>query len=189
MSFTTGPIDPSIYTATHTTDDLTHEEQRKGLIDLVNTTFESAGRNLKDFEDTYKSKLGDTHEINDLLLIRHFLLESLEEKNNYLRKHNKQYRMNFSYELLLQFANEDNEYIEENNLLNDDGSINETKLQSHLRSIEKILKTYYPSKKLYIKPEHVDGHLLSVFLSVFYFINLFYRSFMIIIYFSKSHDN
>ena len=89
MSFTTGLIDPSIYTITTTTDDLTDQEYRKELIDAVNTTFKNAGRNLKNFEDTYKSKLGDTREINDLFLIRHFLLESLEEKNNYLRKNNK----------------------------------------------------------------------------------------------------
>ena len=89
MSFTTGLIDPSIYTITTTTDDLTDQECRKELIDAVNTTFEDACRNLKNFEETYKSKLRDTYEINDLFLIRHFLLESLEEENNYLRKNNK----------------------------------------------------------------------------------------------------
>ena len=80
MSSTTGVIDPSIYTITTTTDELTDEEYRKELIDAVNTAFVNAGKKLCNFEDTYKSKVRNTHEINDLLLIKHFFLESLEEK-------------------------------------------------------------------------------------------------------------
>ena len=99
----------------------------------------NADKKLKKFEETYILENRNTHEINDMLLLRHFLLESLEERNNYLRKSNKQYRINFSYELLLQFANEDNEYVKENNLLNIDGSINDTKLQLHLQYIESNL--------------------------------------------------
>ena len=79
MSFTTGVIDPSIYTITTTTDELTNEEYRKKLIDSVNTAFVNADKKLHSFEDTYKSKVRNTHEINNLLLIKHFLLESLEE--------------------------------------------------------------------------------------------------------------
>lgn len=75
-------------------------------------------------------------------MIRYFLLEFLEEKNNDLRRKNKQYRINFSYELLFQFADEDNQYLKENNLLNDDGSINDNKLQTHLHYVEKLLTKY-----------------------------------------------
>ena len=128
MSFTAGVINPSIYTITTTTDELTDEKCRKELIDVVNTAFVNAGRRLCNFEDKYKSKVRNTHEINDLLLIRHFLSESLEEKNNDLRKNNKPYRKNYSYELLFQFSDEDNQYLKENNLLDDDGSINDNKL-------------------------------------------------------------
>ena len=164
MSSTTGVIDPSIYTITTTTDELTDEEYRKELIDAVNTAFVNAGKKLCNFEDTYKSKVRNTHEINDLLLIKHFFLESLEEKNNDLRKNNNQYRINFSYELLFQFPDEDNEYLKEINLLNDDGSINDNKLQTHLYYVKKLLIKYIPSKKLYRKPVRVDEHLLSIFL-------------------------
>lgn len=164
MYFVIIPIDPSTYTITNTTDDLNDNEYRKELIDAVNTTFMNADEKLKKFEETYILENRNTHEINDRLLLRHFSLESLEERNNYLRKSNKHYRINFSYELLLQFANEDNEYLKENNLLNIDGSINDTKLQLHLQYIESILTLHCSSKKLYIKPKHVDGHLLSIFL-------------------------
>ena len=164
MSSTTGVIDSSIYTITTTTDELTDEEYRKELIDAVNTAFVNAGKKLCNFEDTYKSKVRNTHEINDLLLIKHFFLESLEEKNNDLRKNNNQYRINFSYKLLFQFPDEDNEYLKEINLLNDDGSINDNKLQTHLYYVKKLLIKYIPSKKLYRKPVRVDEHLLSIFL-------------------------
>ena len=164
MSSTTGVIDSSIYTITTTTDELTDEEYRKELIDAVNTAFVNAGKKLCNFEDTYKSKVRNTHEINDLLLIKHFFLESLEEKNNDLRKNNNQYRINFSYELLFQFPDEDNEYLKENNLLDDDASTNDNKLQTHLHYVKKLLTKYSPSKKIYITPARVDEHLLSIFL-------------------------
>ena len=101
------------------------------------------------------------------MLIRHFFLKTLEEVNNNLRKNDKQNRINFSYEMLFNSVDEDEEYLEENELLNDDGSINENKLNLHLDCIEKIVTTYSPSKKLYIKPVHVDEHLLSIFLYFF----------------------
>ena len=115
MSFATGVIEPSIYTITTTTDELTDGEYWKELIDAVNTAFVNSGKKLHKFEDVYKSKIGSTYKIYDLLLSRHFLLESLEEKNNDLTKNNKQYRINFSYKLHFQFALEDNEYLKENN--------------------------------------------------------------------------
>lgn len=89
MYFVIIPIDPSIYTITNATDDLNDNEYRKELIDAVNTTFMNAGKKLKKFEETYILENRNTHEINDRLLLRHFLLESLEERNNYLRKSNK----------------------------------------------------------------------------------------------------
>ena len=98
------------------------------------------------------------------MLIRHFFLETLEEINNNLRKNDKQYRINFKYEMLFNFADEDKEYLAENELLNDDGNINENKLNLQLDCIEKVVTIYSPSKKLYIKPAHVDEHLLSIFL-------------------------
>ena len=66
--------------------------------------------------------------------------------------------------MLFSFQNEDNEYLKEYNLYNDDGSINDDKLQAHRHDIEKIVTTYSLSKKLYIKPVHVDEHLLPVIL-------------------------
>ena len=45
------------------------------------------------------------------MLIRHFFLETPEEVNNDLRKNDKQYRINFSYEMIIQFEEENNKRI------------------------------------------------------------------------------
>ena len=164
MSFTTGIINPAEYTKTTTIDKLTDDDYREELIDVINSIFEISAKKLHNFVDKYKSKIDSKYEIKDSMLIRHFFLETLEEVNNNFRKNNKQYRINFSYKMLFNFADEDKEYLEENELLNDDGSINESKLNCKLDYIEKIVTTYSPSKKLYIKPVHVDKHLVSIFL-------------------------
>ena len=74
--------------------------------------------------------------------------------------------------MLFNFADEDKEYLEENKLLNDDESINENKLNLHLDCTEKAVTTYSSSKKLYIKPVHVDEHLLSIFLKFFLLLHI-----------------
>lgn len=66
--------------------------------------------------------------------------------------------------MIFSFQDEDNKYLKENNLCNTDESINNNKLQSQLDDIEKIMTTYSSSKKLYIKPIHVDEDILSAFL-------------------------
>lgn len=98
------------------------------------------------------------------LTIRHFFLESLEEVNNDLRKNNKQYRINLSWERIIEFEEEDKKYLKDYALYNNDDSINNYKLQQHTDLIENIVTTYTPRKKLYIKSVHVDEHMLSIFL-------------------------
>lgn len=66
--------------------------------------------------------------------------------------------------MIFSFQDEDNKYLKENNLYNTDESINNNKLQSQLDDIETIITTYSSSKKLYIKPIHVDEDILSAFL-------------------------
>ena len=102
--------------------------------------------------------------MDNTLTIRHFFLESLEEVNNDLRKNNKQYRINLSWGRILEFEEEDKKYLKDYALYNDDDSINNYKLQQHTDLNENIVTTYTPRKKLYIKPVHVDEHMLSILL-------------------------
>ena len=58
----------------------------------------------------YKIAVDHTYEIDDPLLIRHFLLEAVEEINNDLIKNDKPYRVNFGYNMLGHFLNEGDAY-------------------------------------------------------------------------------
>ena len=103
-------------------------------------------------------------EVEDTLLIRQFFLETLDEVNEDLKKNNKDFRINMGPQLLSKFKERDEKYIKDYDLSNEDGTINNTKLQSHLQYIEKFITSFSNSKKLYIEPVYVDVHLLSAFL-------------------------
>ena len=103
-------------------------------------------------------------EVEDTLLIRQFFLETLDEVNEDLKKNNKDFRINMGPQLLSTFKERDEKYIKDYDLSNEDGTINNTKLQLHLQYIEKFITSFSNSKKLYIEPVYVDVHLLSAFL-------------------------
>ena len=58
----------------------------------------------------FKIVVDHTYEIDDPLLIRHFLLETVEEINNDLIENKKPYRVDFGYNMLVHFLNEDDAY-------------------------------------------------------------------------------
>ena len=60
----------------------------------------------------YKIAVDHTYEIDDPLLIRYFLLETVEEINNDLIKNNKPYRVHLEYNMLEHFLNEIDSYYE-----------------------------------------------------------------------------
>ena len=98
--------------------------------------------------------------VEDTLLIRHFFLQI----NNDLKKNNKDFKINIDPQLLSTLKERDEKYIKDYDLCSLDGNIDNNKLQSHLQYIEKFITSFNNSKKLYIKPGHMDNHLLSVFL-------------------------
>ena len=164
MSFTTDLIQPFEIKSYHTTDDIKDNEYRKELINAINSVFDITNRKLNQFVSAYRALIDREFKMDNTLTFRHFFLELLKEANNDLRKNDKQYRINLIWVRIIEFEEEDKEYLKYSNLYNDDGSINNYKLQQHLNLIEKIITTYTPSKKLYVKIVHVDEHLLSIFL-------------------------
>ena len=65
----------------------------------------------------YKIAVDRTYEIADPLLIRHFLLETVEEINNDLIKNNKPYTVDFGHNVLNHFLNEDDAYCKKVNFI------------------------------------------------------------------------
>ena len=62
----------------------------------------------------YQIAVDHTYETDDPLLIRHLLLETVEEINNNLIKNKKPYRVDFGYNMLADFLNEDDAYYKRN---------------------------------------------------------------------------
>ena len=81
-----------------------------------------------------------------------------------MKNNNKDYRINIGPHLLPLFKERDEQYIEDYDLCSLDKTIDNNECQLHLQYIEKFIKSFSDSKKLYIEPIHVDNHLLSVLL-------------------------
>ena len=77
---------------------------------LVNIIYNIRNKKIKDFAKIYQIAVDHTYKMDDPLLIRHFLLETVEEINNDLIKNNKTYRVDFRYNMLSHFLNEDDAY-------------------------------------------------------------------------------
>ena len=69
--------------------------------------------------------------LKDPILIRHFLLATINEINNDLDKNNKPYKINFSDNTYNQFVAENVAYYQKNNLYNDDDTPNIDKIRNH----------------------------------------------------------
>ena len=59
----------------------------------------------------YKIVVDHTYQIDDSLLIRHFLLEIVQEIDNDLIKNNIPYKVDFGYNMLAHFLIEDDAYF------------------------------------------------------------------------------
>ena len=69
--------------------------------------------------------------LKDPILIRHFLLATINEINNDLDKNNKPYKINFSDNTYNQFVPENVAYYKKNNLYNGDDTPNIDKIRNH----------------------------------------------------------
>ena len=69
--------------------------------------------------------------LKDPILIRHFLLATINEINNDLDKNNKPYKINFSDNTYNQFVAENVAYYQKNYLYNDDDTPNIDKIRNH----------------------------------------------------------
>ena len=164
MALSTLLINPNKYMITHTTDDLINKEHKNEIIQTSNLVFDIATEKFNNFVDAYNSQNDMLIEVENTLLIRHFFLETLDEVNKELKNNNKDYRINIGPHLLSLFKERDEQYIKDYDLCSVDETIDNNKLQLHLQDIEKFIKSFSNSKKLYMEPIHVDNHLLSVFL-------------------------
>ena len=93
----------------------------------------------KDIETIFRIAIEHTYEINDPLLITHFLFKAVEEENNDLIKNKKPYRVDFGDDAGTHFIKETRTYWEIYNFYNDDGTLNHLELGRHMETLDLII--------------------------------------------------
>ena len=120
---------------------------------LVNTIYNSRNKKIKDFVRIYQIAIDHTYKIDDPLLIRHFLLETIEEINNDLIKNNKPYRVSFWYNILWYKI-----------FYNYDRSLNNYKLLERIEILNKIVRSCSFSNKIFLTIKDMETDLPVLYL-------------------------
>ena len=120
------------------------------LLKMMNSELESipdiikdiTDKKIEDFVTIFRKAIDHTYEIDDPLLIRHFLFKAVEEVNDDLIKNNKPYRVDFGYDIGIYFLNETKTCWEKNNFYNDDGTLNHFKLGNYMLALDLLIRVY-----------------------------------------------
>ena len=97
------------------------------LIEIIRKAYD---KKVWDFELLYQILIEKLYMLECPILMRHFLLATINEINNDLDKNNKLYRITFWYSYN-QFVAENVAYYKKNNLYNDDDTPNIDKIRKH----------------------------------------------------------
>ena len=124
-----------------TKDTIKQEHLIEEFTNLVESIKNIRDKKIKDFVNVYTTVVDHTYKMNDLILIRHFLLITVEEINNNLIKNNKPYRLNFGDKMCNHFVDENEAYYKKNKFYNDDGTLNENKLFECLECLNKVVRS------------------------------------------------
>ena len=77
----------SVYPGTFSTyEDIKNNHILEEFKNLVNTMYNTRNKKIKDIVNIYQTAVDHTYKIDDALLLRHFLLETVEEINKNLIK-------------------------------------------------------------------------------------------------------
>ena len=115
------------------------------------------------FLKAYRIFVDYNYELDDPILYRHLLLETIEEINKSLIENDRQYRINFSEDSYNYFLIEIEEYLTKHNFYNDDNeTINYDKLRDRFNQLRTIVTFLSPSKDLHIMPKKTETDLYEL---------------------------
>ena len=134
------------------------------FINLVETIKNIRDKKIKDFLNVYTTAVDHTYKTDGPVLIRRFLLITVEEINNDLIKNNKPYRLNFGDEMYNHFVDENEAYFMKNKFYYDDGTRNENKLFKRLGYLNKVVRSCTVGNKLVLMPKTIETHLYELLL-------------------------
>ena len=157
---TTDTIKYSIYSKYSINDQLLKE-----FASLVVSIFDTRNKNIKDFVNVYTTAVDYTYKIDDPILLRHFLLETVEDINDDLIKNNKPYRVDFGYDMLAHFLNENDAYFEKKEFYDDDdGTFSNFKLLNRIETLDKMVGSWTLGNKLFLYSKKVETDLAVLYL-------------------------
>ena len=93
-------------------------------------------KKIKDFVRIYQIAVDHIQKIEDSILIRHFLLETVKEINNDLTQNNKSHKINFRDDMFNYFVDENEIYLKRKEFYNDDGTFNDFKFEETFRNFK-----------------------------------------------------
>ena len=107
----------SEYPPSSTNDTIKQDQLFEEFTILIKTIKNIRDKKIKDFVKIYKIAVDHTYEINDPILIRHFLLKTVEEINDDLIQNNKPYRIDFGDDMFNHFVDENESYLKKKGIL------------------------------------------------------------------------
>ena len=116
------------------------DQFRKEIESIPYTIKYIRDKKIRDFEKIFRMEIDCTYEINDPLLIRHFFFKAVEEVNDDLINNKKTYRVHFRDETNTHFINETQTYWEKIGFHNDDGTLNNSKVDNHIKTLDLIIR-------------------------------------------------
>ena len=157
---TNDTIKYSIYPKSSINDKLLKE-----FTSLEVTIYDTRNKKIKDFVNVYTTAVDYTYKIDDPILLRHFLSETVEEINDDLIKNNKPYRVDFGYDMLAHFLNENYAYFEKKKeFYDDDGTFSNFKLLNRIETLDKMVGSWTLGNKLFLYPKKVETDLAVLYL-------------------------
>ena len=114
--------------------------------------------------EIFRIAVDHTYKLDDPLLTRHFLFKAAEELNNDLIKNDKPFRLDFGYDISLQFLNETDAYYKKYKFYNEDGSLNLLKVDHYMETLDMIIKMYTNDAEFMLYPKKLETDLVIIYL-------------------------
>ena len=133
----------SEYPPSSTNDTIKQDQLFEEFTILIETIKNIRDKKIENSAKIYKIAVDHAYEIDDPILIRHFLLETVEEINDDLIENNKPYRINFVDDMFNHFVDENESYLKKKEFYDDDdGTFNDFKLEERLESLDKMARLW-----------------------------------------------
>ena len=157
----------SEYPPSSTNDTIKQDQLFEEFTILIETIKNIRDKKIKDSVKIYKIAVDHAYEIDDPILIRRFLLKTVQEINDDLIENTKPYRIDFVDDMLNHFVGENESYLKKKKkkeFYDDYGTLHNFKLEDCLETLDKIVRSCSFSNKLFLNPKEIETDLIVSYL-------------------------